>query len=114
MSVRRGSYTSKKTGKPVWICDYRDNAGKRHELSFLTKKEADAGWSRIQSELRQRTHTADSDSIALAKAYDLFIKMLIDEGAAAATVDEYKVYYRNHVGPLLGNQRLTRISAPDV
>jgi hypothetical protein len=37
MAVRRGSYVSKKTGKLVWVCDYRDQHGRRHELSFLTK-----------------------------------------------------------------------------
>jgi integrase len=114
MAVRRGSYVSKKTGKPVWICDYRDQHGKRHELSFVTKKEADAEWARAQGEIRQRTHTADTDSITVDEARDIFIGVLESEGAAPATIDNHTTYYRNHVSPFLGSRRLSRLASHDV
>src|SRR5690348_6524983 len=110
MGVRRGNYVSKKTGKPVWICDYTDQRGRRHELSFPTKKAADAHWGRAQAEVAARTHTADSDSVTFDYARDVFLRVLESEGAAPATIDNHKVYYRNQIGPFLGKRKLSRLA----
>ena len=59
--------------KSAWQVDYRDARGVRRSKQFARKKEADEFESKAGHEVRQGTHTADSQSITVAKAGELWI-----------------------------------------
>jgi len=113
MPVRKSSYTPK-DGKPGWVCDYKDAAGKRHQEAFSTKKAADARFSEVQAQIQQGKHVANSATVTVQAAYELFIAAIEADGAAPSTVKGHTLYYKNHVAPFLADKRLTMIAPATV
>jgi integrase len=110
-SIRKRTLPS---GKTVWQCDYRDQAGKRRSRQFRKKADADSFMVKARHEVSQGTHTPDSTTVTVDKAFALLIAALKAEGSAPSTISNYEVYYKNHVGPFLRARLLTRIGPADV
>jgi integrase len=102
------------SGKSVWQCDYRDQHGRRRSKQFDRKRDADAFLVKARGEVTQGLHVADSETGTVRRAYERPIEVLKAESAAPATIDNYEVYYRNHVRPFLGTRLLTCIDAVHV
>jgi integrase len=115
MSVRKRAWTtSKGAEKEVWVVDYVDQAGKRHLKSFAKKKAADNFAATANVEIRAGVHTADSNSVTVAKAGKLWIETCEQAGLERATIDAYRQHLRLHIEPYLGNLKLSQLSAPMV
>lgn len=102
------------SGKTAWLAGYVDGAGKRRFKQFVTRKEADAFLLRARSEVSAGNHVPEREARTVGHAYGLLLATLTSEGAARATRHNYEVYYRNHVGPLLGSRLLPKIGPADV
>ncbi len=112
-SVRKREWTSPKgEAKSAWVVDYLDQAGKRRLETFARKKQADAYVATAVVEVRTGVHTADSQSITVAQAAELWI------GSCAAmertTVDSYRSHVELHIKPYLGRTKISQITAPMV
>ena len=113
MSVRKREWTTPKGDvKTAWLVDYRDAAGKRRAKQFDRKKDADgfattAGW-----EVRQGTHTADSQSISVEKAGDQWLARGRREDLEASTLKAYGEHLKLHINPFLGARRLNQLTHP--
>jgi integrase len=101
-------------GKSAWVVDYKDQHGKRRLRTFATKKEADDFRITAGHEVRQGVHTADSTSVTVAEAADLWLAHCKAEGLERSTTNQREQHIRLHIGPFLGKQKLSRLTAPMV
>lgn len=114
MAIRRIDRVSPRTGQPMYVVDYHDQYGKRHQPTFDTKKQADAAWRRINAEMARGEHAADADSCTMKAAYETFIGVIEDEGSARSTIEGHRGLYKNHVAPMLGAKLVSRLTPPDI
>ena len=95
----------------AWVCDYSDGGGVRRLKTFQTRKAADAWLVTTRHEVAQGTHTAESASITLAEAAQLWIRRGEVERLERSTLAKY----RNHAERLeraLGTEKLAKLTAP--
>ncbi len=113
-SIRKRTWTSGSTEKTAWICDYRDQEGKRVLKTFATKRGADAFKTEMGYEVSQGTHTPASASITVAQAGKEWVKQGELDGLERGTLREYRTHLRLHINPLLGTVKLSDLSVPSV
>ena len=101
-----------RTGETRWLVDYRDQGGKRRAKQFDPKAEAVADATTVRGELAVGTHVADSASVTVAVAADIWLAACEANGLEEATTRAYRNHVRSHIVPLLGSTRLSRLTAP--
>ncbi len=115
MSVRKRTWkTAAGEERQAWLCDYTGQSGKRHVKTFARKKDAAAFIAKAKVEVREGIHTADSDSVTVAEAADLWLTTGAARGLERATLAAYEQHARLHIIPSLGRVKLSRISAPAI
>ncbi len=102
------------SGEARWLVDYKDGAGKRRAKMFETKREADAYMVKARAEVAAGTHVADSQSVTLAEAADLWVERGRIDGLEATTVRQRRQHADLHIKPLIGAMKLSRLTAPVV
>jgi integrase len=113
-TIRKRSWTSGGSSKSAWVVDYVDQVGTRRLRTFARKKDADDSLVKIRHEVSQGTHTAESASVTVAEAAALWLDHGAAIGLEAGTLRTNRLTVRYHVLPLLGRERLARLSAPRV
>lgn len=112
-SIRKRTWTAPNgTEKSSWQIDYKDAAGKRRAKQFARKKDAEAWLTTAAYEVQQGVHTADSQSISIAKAAELWIKRGERENLETSTLAAYGQHVRLHIVPLCGDRKLSQITRP--
>ncbi|MEI9986150.1 MAG: site-specific integrase [Aliidongia sp.] len=106
-SIRKRTLPS---GKVVWQADYRDSGGSRRSKQFKTKGTADAFMVQARHEVASGTHVADSATITLDHAGELWIERAVREGLEASTIRQYRQHLKHHIVPELGTMKLTRLT----
>lgn len=115
MAIRKREWTTPKgLPKQAWIVDYRDQAGKRRAKQFARKKDAEAWFTQAGWEVSKGVHTPDSQSTTVAKAADLWIEKAEQEKRERGTIEQYRGLANLHIKPLLGAEKLSRLSRPRV
>ena len=124
MSVRRRTWTlikkDKKTGeeetveRSAWVVDYKDQNGKRHIRTFAKKRDADAAHAKTKVEVQSGTHAADSTSITVHEAAELWLVRGEAEGLERGTMRYYRDMVEKHINPIVGNLKLSRLNQPIV
>lgn len=113
MSIRKREWTTPQGElKTAWLVDYRDSAGKRRAKQFARKKDADAFVTTASWEVRQGTHTPDSQSITVAKAAENWLARGHRENLELATLNGYGQHVELHIKPSLGGKRLNQLTKP--
>src|SRR5690348_8677256 len=118
-SIRKRKLPS---GDIAWQVDYRDQAGARRHKQFPTRKEADAWLVGARAQVAAGTHVADSASVTVQAAADLWLDHLERRRASGlqmerASVAAYRSHLECHVlaaGIGVADLRLTRISKATV
>tara|TARA_R110001599_G_scaffold193040_1_gene388725 strand:+ start:9257 stop:10378 length:1122 start_codon:yes stop_codon:yes gene_type:complete len=100
--------------KTAWLVDYRDQSGKRRFRQFGRKKDAEAWQVGAAWQVSQGTHTADSQSITIAEAGELWIATVTLKGREATTIAAYDQHVRLHINPVCGSVKLSRLTKPNV
>lgn len=114
-SIRKRSWTTPAgEQKTAWQVDYKDNGGKRRSKQFTRKKDAEAWLVSAAWQVSQGTHTADSQSVTVAEAAKIWIDKAEAEDRERGTVEQYDQLARLHIIPLLGAERLSRLTRPSV
>src|SRR5262249_12154274 len=114
-TVRKRIWTTGKgETKSAWQVSYTDREGKRRTDTFGKKRDADAALLKIQTEVRNGTHTPDATSVTLADAAQLWLEHCEGAGLGRGPLRVYGQYVRLCILPLLGNQKLSRLTAGDV
>jgi integrase len=114
MSVRKRTWESRGVTKEAWIVEYRGADGKPHIKTFAKKREADAYHAIVGVNVRQGTHTPDSESITVAKAGRLWLESGDAAGLERTTLDYYRQHVDLHIVPLIGAVKLSQLTAPMV
>jgi integrase len=112
-AIRKREWISPK-GEPktAWLVDYRDNLGKRRAKQFSRKKDAEAWLVSAAWQVKQGTHTADSQSITVEKAAELWIAKAKINRLEWSTLKQYQELAKLHIVPLLGNHKLSQVTRP--
>jgi len=114
-SIRKRSWvTPAGEEKTAWLVDYRDSAGKRRAKQFARKRDAEAWSTQAAWEVSKGVHTADSQSITVAQAADLWIQAAEAKDRERSTIKQYKEWAELHIKPLIGSKRLSQLSMPAV
>ncbi len=113
-TIRKRSWGAGDGIKEAWVCDYVDQHGKRRLKTFATKKAADAWLVQARHQVAAGVHTADSASVTIAKAAGLWLERCAVDGLEAQTIRTYRNAVRYHVLPLLGGERLSRLTPPTI
>jgi integrase len=115
MSVRKRSWKTREgETKEAWIVDYTDQLGDRHVKTFARKKDADAYHARVTIDVSAGTHTADSRSITVVEAGQLWIKSGEAAKLERSTLEAYQRHLALHIAPVIGGVKLAQLSAPMV
>jgi len=111
MAIRKRTLPS---GETRWLCDYRDGGGTRRFRQFKTKKEAEAFQDKTGVDVRAGVHIADSASVTVAKAGELWLQQCRLNELEAGTVRNYKQHLNLHILPLIGGMTLSKLTKPEV
>jgi len=118
VSVRKRTWKSPNGEmKEAWVVDYVDQHGDRHLKTFAKKRDADAHHAIVGVAVRAGTHTADSKSVTVARAAELWLESCEAAGLERTTLTSYRQHADLHVIPVLGALRLgapcaSRMSGP--
>ncbi|OHD00877.1 MAG: integrase [Sphingopyxis sp. RIFCSPHIGHO2_01_FULL_65_24] len=114
-SIRKRTWTAVDgTEKTAWLVDYRDGAGARRAKTFDRKKDADAWLTNAAWEVSKGLHVADSQSVTVKDAADLWVKAAEANDRERGTIEQYKALRDLHIVPLIGAEKLTKLSQPKV
>ncbi|PQM27662.1 site-specific integrase [Sphingopyxis lindanitolerans] len=114
-SIRKRTWTAPDgTEKTAWIVDYRDGAGARRFKQFPRRKDADSWLTSAAWQVSQGTHTADSQSVTVAQAAEIWIKGRENKGRERGTIAQYRQLTDLHIVPLIGAEKLSKLTQPKV
>ena len=113
MSVRKRTWKSP-SGEPkeAWVVDYVDQHGERHIKTFAKKRDADAHHALVGVTVRAGTHTADSKSVTVAKAAEMWLESCEAAGLERTSLVAYRQRADLHIVPILGALRLSQLTVP--
>jgi integrase len=115
MSVRKRSWiTARGESRESWIVDYADQQGTRRLKTFKQKKQADAFAAKTHVEVREGVHVADSASVTVQEAAELWLARAKADGLEAATLMVYGQHVKYRIVPFIGLVKLSQMSVPRV
>lgn len=115
MSVRKRTWTNPKgEKKSAWQVDYVDTDGKRRRKNFDRKKEAEAFLDNAKVEVRSGVHVAEGATVTIAEAGKLWIKSGKAAGLERTTIDQRNQHLNLHITPLIGTEKLSKVTVPYV
>jgi integrase len=112
--IRKRSWKSGGEVKTAWIVDYFDQNRERHIKTFRTRKAAEEWKIPALYQVQQGTHTADSKSIMIEEAAELWIARCERDDLEQSTLQGYRSHVKYHIKPMLGSAKLSRLTAPRV
>jgi len=113
MSVRKRHWkTSRGEEKTTWVVDYTDQQGNRRLKTFARKKEADAFAASTHVAIAKGEHVADSATVTVTEAGELWLASGTDAGLERTTIDQYRQHLNLHISPLIGREKLSQLSVP--
>jgi integrase len=92
--------------------DYVDQHGDRHLKTFAKKRDADAHHALVGVAVRTGTHTADSKSVTVARAAELWLESCEAAGLERTSLVAYRQRADLHITPILGALRLSQLTVP--
>ncbi|WP_265517586.1 tyrosine-type recombinase/integrase [Nitratireductor luteus] len=113
-TVRKRTWKTKTGLQTGWQVNYVDQQGNRQRKLFKSKKEADSFETTVRHEVQQGTHVAESSTVTVAEAGDLWLGRVKARGAERATLLQYTQHLDLHIKPLIGGTKLTKLGAPAV
>jgi integrase len=119
MAIRKRKWTYRdKDGRitegEAFVVFYTDQGGRRRQKTFETQKAAKDWAASTHIEVKDGTHVADSGSITIIQAGDLWIKTAEGADLERATLEQYKQHLNLHIVPFLGRTKLSRLTAPGI
>lgn len=112
MSVRKRTWLKGNETKVAWVVDYSDQSGKRRLKTFKLKKDADAFAASSKVEVGQGVHVADTATITIEEAGNLWLKSGDAAGLERTSIDQRRQHLNLHIVPLAGATKLNKITAP--
>ena len=117
MSIRKRAWkTGRGVEKEAWVVDYVDQGGTRRLKTFARKKDADAFETTASVEVRDGVHVADSASVTVKAAGDLWIaaRESGEDRLERTTTAQYRQHLDLHIAPFIGQSLLSKLTGPKV
>lgn len=115
MSIRKRKWTNRKGEEKIaWVVDYVDVKGTRRLKTFAKKKDADAFSATAKVEVREGIHIAERDTVTVKQAGELWIASRENAGLERSTLEAYRSRFVLHIVPIIGSEKLSRITVPTV
>lgn len=95
-----------------WQGSFSDAGGRRHRRDFPLKRDAVAWEARGRAGVDPTTLDIDPRAVTVAEAVEAWITLGEEEGLELATLAERRNHLKNHIAPLIGAERLARLTAP--
>src|SRR5262249_7932766 len=127
MSVRKRIWKTRKgEEREAWIVQYMDQNGVDRIKTFQRKKEADAWADQTGVAVRDGSHVADSASVTVKEAGEMWLKSAEDAELERTTLDQYRQHLRLHIvgdgptvpeedrGVFIGHLKLSQLNGPTV
>jgi integrase len=113
MSVRKRTWKNDDGSQgEAWLVAYRDHAGARRYKSFEKKRDADAYHAKVRVDVRRGIHTADSVSVTVAAAGQIWVDAAAADGLERGTVEQYQQHLKFHIVPLIGATKVSQLTVP--
>ena len=113
-SIRKRAWSTKGRERTAWVVDYFDQAGKRRQKTFATKKAAEDWSVTARHEVRSGTHSPASTSITVAECGALWLDHCDAEGLEISTIRQRKQHLDLHICPVLGRAKLSALTTPGI
>jgi integrase len=93
-----------------WIADYTDGTGRRHQVRFKRKAEAEGHEEKSKVAIRAGTHVSLDNNLTIADVADQWIKRVEANARERATLKQYKEHIKLHILPRIGAVKLAKLS----
>lgn len=114
-TIRERKWTVNGIERSAWQLRYTDAKNKRHAEQFNLKRDAVARDNKITAELEGGIHTPRSQARKIEDVVPEWIKHKQETlRRAPSTVEQLKSHANRHILPLVGKQRLVRLTKKDV
>jgi integrase len=103
-------------GKEAWILTYTDDAGKRRQETFNSKKAADNRRREVEHEIDIGVHVSKGETLTLFQAIDQYIadsERLFRLGDVTRGTVSNRTEYAKRIPPCLGRKLVTEITPAD-
>jgi integrase len=115
MSIRKRSWTTARgERRESWQVDFVDQHGKRRHKQFSKKRDADAELVKLRGLVAVGTYAPESTSITVAEAAQLWLERCAQDRLEEATMVGYRSHVTYHIAPLLGAEKLSRLTTPRI
>jgi len=98
--------------RQAFVVDYVDQSGTRRHKTFRTQKAAKDFEASSRIEVKEGTHVADSASVTVGQAGELWITTAEAQGLERTTLEQYQQHLRLHIMPFIGRTKLSKLNAP--
>lgn len=113
MSIRKRTWTTRKGKREAWIVDYSDQHRKRRHKTFDKKGDATNFAATTRVQIGEGTHVADSTSVTVQKAGELWLESCKAAGLERNTLQTYRQHLDHHIVlSRIGRVKLSKLSAP--
>lgn len=102
------------SGAHAWLAEYRDGEGKRRFKQFKTRKLADDFLLTARGEVRAGVHVAESESVTVSKAGELWLATVDARGLERSTANQYRQHVDLHIKPFIGATKLSKLNVASV
>jgi integrase len=113
-TVRKRTWSSGGETKTAWQATHTDQTGARRSKQFDRKRDADAWLLTVRDEVKRGVHTPESTSITVVEAAKLWLDKSELDRLERSTLQQYRNHVRLHIVPLIGTQRLARLTTPAI
>lgn len=112
MGIRQRTWTWKGKARSAWVVEYFDLKGKRRLNTFKTKRTAESWAAETRVSIKRGTHIADSDSVTVAEAGELWIQTGRESGLVRSSLKQNREHLDLHIVPFVGDVKLSQLSVP--
>lgn len=113
-TVRKRTWVSGGESKTAWQATHTDQNGVRRSKQFDRKRDAEAWLLTVRDEVKRGVHTPESNSITVAEAAQLWLDKSALDRLERSTLQQYRNHVRLHIVPLIGSQKLARLTTPAI
>jgi integrase len=112
-TIRKRRWKTGGEERVAWVCDYTDQAGKRHIKTFASKGAAQAWAVTALHEVKQGTHTPEATSLTVSAAWELWLAHC-EANLERGTVRQREEHLKHHIAAYIGGEKLARLTTPRI
>lgn len=93
-----------------WEARWTDPSSQRRTKLFERKKDADAFLDQIKRQMADGIYVSDNDTLSVREAGDVYVQAAITRGTRPETYREYQRQILQHINPVIGDMKLTKVT----